>query len=411
MYLCSIFIWCIFYFCQTVLAVNDGVHVLALKSYRGSSIPSTSSHVSGASKLISGDKNEANEDDTEVQPLPSNDSGPSSAILESDNNVLWYTTIVIGTDEGKQEFTVDVDTGSSDLFIPGSKCGSTCDGHTRYDPKLSPTSNNTEGNFTLSFADKSSVEGTIYTDSVSLGGLVAKNQSFGVGKVYSEGLKKKNFSPDGLLGLGFESLSHIKAPPLLDTLFNQGQIKKRVFGVRLSLAEADDEQGELTLGGYNEIHMAGEIAYASVTDPKFWQVKLDQVTVGKKVIASKRSFIVDTGSTLINADAVFVKKFYSRIKGAKKDANRLHWTLPCANIPTLVFTIARTKFTIDPSTFSPGRVSEGSDECYGGIVANVEPGNPWIVGGVFLSNVYTIFDVDQKRIGFTTLKDGQTDDQ
>ncbi|KAI8341786.1 aspartic peptidase domain-containing protein, partial [Chlamydoabsidia padenii] len=323
--------------------------------------------------------------------------------LKSDKDILWYTTITIGTGEGQEEFDVDVDTGSSDLFIPGVKCGANCDGHTRYDPLRSATSRDTGKKFNLDFADKSSVTGSVYTDSVSLGGLVAEGQGFGVGDVYSDGLARDIFSPDGLMGLGFQALSHIGSPPLIDTLYNQKKIKQRMFGVRLDLARLNGEQGELTLGGYNEHHVAGEITYTYVNDAKYWQVQLDEASVGSKVLASNVNFIVDTGSTLINADAQFVENLYSGIVGASRVENSKRWTLPCASIPTLVFTINGKQFPISVNSFSPGRISEGSDLCYGGVVANVEPKEPWIVGGVFLSSVYTVFDTDQKRVGFSAL--------
>jgi cathepsin D len=44
--------------------------------------------------------------------------------LTDSNNVLWYGTIAVGTPA--VEYTVDFDTGSSDLFLPGPACGQTC---------------------------------------------------------------------------------------------------------------------------------------------------------------------------------------------------------------------------------------------------------------------------------------------
>jgi cathepsin D len=108
---------------------------------------------------------------------------------------------------------------------------------------------------------------------------------------------------------------------------------------------------------------------------------------------------------LINANADFVNKLYSGIEGASRVPNSLRWTLPCDKIPTVVLTIAGRPFSIPPENFTPGRVEEGSPLCFGGIVANVEANEPWIVGGVFLSTVYTVFDAEKPRIGFAALKD------
>lgn len=110
------------------------------------------------------------------------------------------------------------------------------------------------------------------------------------------------------------------------------------------------------------------------------------------------------GSTLINADEEFVNKLYGNIPNAKRVPNSKRWSIPCDSIPVVEFVISGVSFSIDANTFSPGRLSEGSEFCYGGVVANVKPHEAWIVGGIFLSNVYTIFDADARQVGFTPLK-------
>ena len=65
---------------------------------------------------------------------------------------------------------MDFDTGSSDLFLPGSDCGSTCDGHTLYNPSASSTSVDIGQTFELEYGDGSTVSGEQYTDTVTLAG-------------------------------------------------------------------------------------------------------------------------------------------------------------------------------------------------------------------------------------------------
>ncbi|KAI8096982.1 aspartic peptidase domain-containing protein [Halteromyces radiatus] len=401
MYLLLIFLWCFVQWVNPVFG-TDNVHIIPLHSYRTSSSLSSSRR---SSKLAQEDNHK--QSDGLIASLLSKESSDENtkgvATLESDNDVLWYTILEVGTGERRQQFTVDVDTGSADLFLPGTDCDDSCDGHGRYDPKHSSTSEDTSQPFELNFADKTSVKGTIYTDTVSLGGLEVNHQGFGVAELYSRGMEKDIFRPDGLLGLGFKQLSHLGTEPLLDNLYKQGKIKQRAFGIRLDMT-SEGEKGELTLGGYNEHHIDGPIAHASVTSDTFWQIQLDSVSLNSQVIGTKQQMIVDTGSTLINADPIFVKKFYSKVKGARRPSKGGHWIMPCANIPTIEFTISGIQFPISPYTFSPGRVDEGSDLCYGGMVANSKRNDPWIVGGVFLANVYAIFDADKKTIGFSRLK-------
>lgn len=75
-------------------------------------------------------------------------------------------------------FTVDIDTGSSDLFLPNQSCASTCDGHNRYDPTASSTSVNLGQTFTLQYNGGSSVNGTVYADNVYMGGYEVLSSAF-----------------------------------------------------------------------------------------------------------------------------------------------------------------------------------------------------------------------------------------
>lgn len=93
---------------------------------------------------------------------------------------------------------VDFDTGSSDLFLPGPDCGSTCSGHTKYDPSSSSTSSDVGKSFSLQYGDGSTVSGEQWTDTVSIAGLTAKKQTLGAAKQYSSGFESSQFPADGL---------------------------------------------------------------------------------------------------------------------------------------------------------------------------------------------------------------------
>ncbi|CAO3612747.1 unnamed protein product [Cunninghamella echinulata] len=379
--------------CYLYSLVLGDVHTIALKSYKknGSSVE----HSMDGSKLLSA-------------TFPKTHSLASSNTpfipLESDNNILWYAEIFVGSGKGRQSFTVDIDTGSSDLFIPGVDCQSYCANHAMFNPRLSPSAKMTNREFTLLFADKSMVRGYTYLETVEMGGLKAKNQVIGISNEYSKGMDKAMFSPDGLLGLGFASLSKYKAMPFLDTLYQQGEIDQKMFGIYLNTASDDPkERGELTLGGYNQRMVTQKPIFTPVTSPKYWQIKFNQVLLAGKALALNVEAIIDTGSTLIITDTEFAEDFYSKVPGAKKLDGK-HYVVPCNNIPKLQFSIGKQVFTINPNSFSFGRVEGADDLCYGGVVGSMEGRqDPWIVGGVFLSSVYSIFDADNRQIGFSQL--------
>ena len=82
----------------------------------------------------------------------------------------------------------------------------------------------------------------------------------GVASEYSTGFSISTFAPDGLLGLGFQSVSKYNATPFFINLIAQGIVSDPVFGVRLA-----NEGSELFLGGTNKELHQGDFIYAPVT--------------------------------------------------------------------------------------------------------------------------------------------------
>lgn len=65
-------------------------------------------------------------------------------------------------------FTMDFDTGSSDMYLPGVTCTQNCRGHKLYNPRTSSSSRDYNQTFEFAFEDDSSVSGEVYQDSVSV---------------------------------------------------------------------------------------------------------------------------------------------------------------------------------------------------------------------------------------------------
>lgn len=85
------------------------------------------------------------------------------------SEALWSGSISVGTP--LKTYTVQFDTGSSDLFLPGPKCTKNCRGHRVYDPSSSSTSADRFKNFYIEFGDGSNVSGEQYKDTVAISGL------------------------------------------------------------------------------------------------------------------------------------------------------------------------------------------------------------------------------------------------
>ncbi|KAI9438009.1 acid protease [Lactarius indigo] len=313
-------------------------------------------------------------------------------------SVLWYGTISVGTPP--QPFTVDFDTGSSDLVLPSTTCDRSCHWHTLYNTSGSTTAQDLETPFILGYGDNSTVIGMLYRDDVNVAGYMAKEQTLGAATSYSDGLTRQHFHPDGLLGLAFPSLSSFGAIPIFQTLAAQGSFTSDSFGVYLARTYS-----ELYLGGTNNNLYKGDFTYVQLTNEGYWQTNMDALYVNRQKIADVTDVIIDTGSSLIVGDNKTVRALYNHIPGsAPADFGPGYYTIPCSFNSTISVHFGGAKFALDPQTFNIGAVSANSTDCLGGIAANNDFSIAfWILGDVFLQNVYTEFDVGNKRIGFANL--------
>ncbi|KAH8987990.1 acid protease [Lactarius hatsudake] len=322
--------------------------------------------------------------------------------LTNDNFNYWYGSISVGTPAKK--FTVIFDTGSTLMFLPGSDCDSSCKGHVLYNPAKSSKAKHLGEQFETRYGDGTTdfVDGSLYTDDVTISGYTAKNQTFGVATHFAGVFSADFFLPDGLVGLAFPSISPYQATPFFLTLAAQGSLPSNTFGFYLA-----NEGSELFLGGTNNKLHDGDFTYVPVTKEGYWETNLDALYVNGKKVAGVRDSIIDTGTTIILGDTETVKTIYKHIPGSKPAPAEIGaglYTFPCSFNGTIAVQFGGAKFVITQETFNQGAVSEGSTDCVGGIGAADDANQFWILGDVFLQNVYTEFDVGKKRIGFADLK-------
>ena len=96
----------------------------------------------------------------------------------------WTGIISIGDPD--QSFVILFDTGSADLWVPASNCTSpSCAMKHKYNATKSTTSKPAPGQFFIKYADDSTAQGAIYTDTVSVAGIQVTNQSLAAASVLS----------------------------------------------------------------------------------------------------------------------------------------------------------------------------------------------------------------------------------
>ena len=88
----------------------------------------------------------------------------------------------------------------------------------------------------------------------------ATGQRLGAAKTYSSGFRSDQFPVDGLLGMGYESISSYGASSVFQTLVSQDQVSAPVFSFYLT-----ESGSELYIGGTNQDHYTGSFTYMPVT--------------------------------------------------------------------------------------------------------------------------------------------------
>ncbi|KAH9851624.1 acid protease [Lenzites betulinus] len=316
------------------------------------------------------------------------------ALTDQEDDLEWTGSITIGSPA--QSFVVDFDTGSSDLWVPSTSC-STCTSHKQYSSSRSSTSKSQRGSFSINYGDGSNAQGSVFTDTVSVGGATVTNQYFS--GVTSESTEFREDPADGLLGLGLTALSALGHDPFFVTAVKQGAVSEGVFGFKLA-----ESGSELYIGGTNTRLYTGSIEYHPVTSTSgFWQIGSGKLTLNGKSYATGLQTIIDSGTTLMAAQPNTVDKFYESIPGSSFDSRDEVYTFPCDQVPELSFSWGGKTWAISTDEFNIGQAANG--DCAGALQPLSLPGGSttWLLGDTFMKGVYTAFSVDDNSVGFAAL--------
>ncbi|KAF5382834.1 hypothetical protein D9757_007336 [Collybiopsis confluens] len=318
-------------------------------------------------------------------------------LTEENGGSLWAGSISIGTPP--QNFLIDFDTGSSDLWVPSSSCtDSNCVSKNMYNASQSSTSAIQPGTFSLEYEDNSAVSGPIYKDTVTIAGVTAINQTFSPVTSLSS-----NFggNRDGILGMAFISISNMSANPFFVTAGIQGAFQTNEFAFYLASSGS-----ELDLGGVNPARYSGSIEFHDINPSTgLWLISGGSISRGGTVVSSGFDTIIDSGTTLTLGPQAVIDQFYSNIPGAAYDSKTGYYSFPCSvNVPQSEFSFSWGGKSFAIQNFSIGS-TDGGSTCVGALSRTNPnfPANVWLLGDSFMRNVYTVFSLDRNAVGFANL--------
>ncbi|CAN4124179.1 unnamed protein product [Withania somnifera] len=208
----------------------------------------------------------------------------------------------IGVGTPPQKFTVIFDTGSSNLWVPSSKCyfSIPCFFHSKYKSSQSSTYRENGKSAAIQYGS-GAISGFFSQDNVKVGDLVVTDQEF------IEATKEPSVTFlvakfDGILGLGFQEISVGDAVPVWYNMVKQGLVKDPVFSFWLNRNTEEEQGGEIVFGGVDPNHFKGEITYVPVTQKGYWQFDMGDVLIDGKATGyckSGCSAIADSGTSLL----------------------------------------------------------------------------------------------------------------
>jgi len=281
------------------------------------------------------------------------------------------------------------DTGSSNLWIYSSTCDAiACWYHSTYNAEKSSTYVADGQAFDITYGS-GSITGYVSRDTAQLGDAISTN--FGFGEVVGvTGAAFYASDMSGILGLGYGSISVDSLPTFVDT----SDLTDKSFAFYL---HTNPDASFMTMPGFEETAMNGEMQFHDVAEEKYWSLKFDSMQqAGKDVIDMSRYYaVIDSGTSVIVGPTKLVDELTADIK-VKRTCKGIE------DLPDVTFTIDGIDYVLTQEDYVVKVESDGITECILGIMGSTFPPtfNYFIFGDVFMRKYYTYFDGNNNRVGF-----------
>ncbi|KAF7298759.1 Acid protease [Mycena indigotica] len=322
-------------------------------------------------------------------------------------------TISVGVGSPATDYTLLIDTGSSNTWIGAGK---------KYTPTSTSTDTRKAVNVSYGSGSFSGTESAAAadTDQVTLSPtLVIENQSIGVAST-AQGFD----DVDGILGIGPVDLTSTtvsgvsSVPTVTDNLFAQGTIATESIGISYVPSASTDAvvNGELDFGGVDTAKTTGDVTFVPITSTspasQYWGID-QSITYGNdSTILSSTAGIVDTGTTLLLL-ATDAFQAYQQATGAKLDNTTGLLTLTESqfeDLQSLFFEVGGTIFELTPNAQIWPRSLNSTlggeeDKIY---LITADLGSPsgqgldFINGFGFLQRFYSVYDTTNSQVGLAT---------
>ncbi|OEH78578.1 eukaryotic aspartyl [Cyclospora cayetanensis] len=288
------------------------------------------------------------------------------------------------------------DTGSTNLWVVGSKCtDDTCKKVTQFDPTKSGTFEYTSPPVHLDITfGTGRIEGTTGVDNFQIGPFTVKRQTFGLvegeGGHNMHGNIFKSIDFEGIVGMGFPEMSSTGATPIYDNIMNQAQLKRSEFAFYVAKGSP---VSALFFGGVDPRFYEPPIHMFPVEREHYWEVALDAIYVGDKKFCceggTKNYVILDSGTSFNTLPGAEMKSFLEMIPsqdcGGEDDRFLQQY-------PDITYVIGGVSFVLKPEDYLVRSKMNICKPAYMQIDVPSEFGHAYILGSVaFMRHFFTVY--------------------
>ncbi|KAG5926863.1 hypothetical protein E4U42_002853 [Claviceps africana] len=319
-----------------------------------------------------------------------------SVIIEASDDGSSY---LVPTVIGNQTLNLIYDTGSADLWVySNATLPNESRGHNVYVPSSSASS--LPGySWSIKYSSGISVNGTVYTDTVKAGPVVATKQA-----VEAAVRVPYDVDADGIMGLASGAINQVQ--PVKQTTFFETilpTLPKKVFAASFQTKGP----GSWDFGFLDPAKYKGEIRYANVLLPfKHWRTVAGQYSVGDGPLSGPGATIgnvtFDSGSELLYLPDAVVDAYYARVEGFQLTFGGFP-AFPCGStLPDLHFQVGDgINLTVPGANLNMGHIDRTSNRCTAA-VTNLGIMKSSVLGNVFFKNYYVVhsFEDGVPKLGF-----------
>ena len=319
----------------------------------------------------------------------------SVAINQDGTDFSYFSALGFGS-RNKTMYLL-IDSGASSTWVMGSGCTTdACVAHNTFGNADSGSLIASDRTFDLAYGT-GVVSGSIANDSLDLGDFIV-NISFGMASEVSDDFL--SYPMDGILGLGRPNNEEGRYPTVFESIMAERALDSNQFGVHLSAAGEGEMDGELNFGAPDPSRYDGSLSFTdTVSSGPMWDIPIDDAGFNGDMCGFKgRTAIIDTGTSFMLLPPGDAEKVHSKIPGYKQDDQTFN--VPCSVTEPLQIQFSGKTYNISASDYiSKSDGMEGM--CPTNIIGKQAfDEDQWLVGDVFLKNVYTVFDLDRNRVGF-----------